>query len=96
MLPAKHSKVEQPILPSVRAGRFQTEALPIFLVVGHNANDPNRGPVNLSIRAELLLHGNFKVSAMVIQPCEIKEALVDELRGLNFLIFDDHRIAIFG
>jgi hypothetical protein len=49
----------------------------VLLVVGGNADYPYVGPVDLDIGSESLLCGDFKTSAVIVQPVEREEALVD-------------------
>ena len=58
-------------------------------------DDSNIGPVHLDLVTQGLLGRDFEIPSVVLNPGQVKEALVDQFRGFNFLLFDDDRIVVF-
>ncbi|MCY1361734.1 hypothetical protein D9M69_484120 [compost metagenome] len=64
--------------------------------VGGNADQPRRTPFDLigGFLAVAVAHQQLEVAAMVHQPVQVEQALINHVLRTVALVFDDHRIAV--
>jgi len=66
----------------------------VFPVVRSNTDDSNGRPVHSSLLAEGLLRGDLEIPFVILNPRQVKEALIDQVRGLGVLVLDDDRVVV--
>src|SRR5450830_461912 len=86
---------EDAILPELDVGADRLDGVGVVVaeVLG-DAEHARRRPVDGHIRAERPLHEQLEVAAMVDQPVEVVERLVDHRLVAGELVLDDHRRAV--
>lgn len=67
----------------------------VLLVIGSQADDTDFGPVHLHVLTQRTLRREFEVATAIGDPIGLVEALVDQFRRFNLLVFHDDRIAVF-